>query len=362
MEIAPLRHKHLDDLPLWIDRAQVLECVGVLPETADVRTFSFQTPSDSWFRYAPGQFVTLELPTDQGAILRTYTLSSSPSRPLSVSVTVKAQPGSVAGRWMFENVREGVRLKAYGPAGTFTFERHPAERYLFVSAGSGVTPMMSMTRWLYDYGRRTDIKFIHCARTPSDIIFRRELELMMERVPEIDVTFVVERPDPHGIWTGYRGRLNSLMLELIAPDYQDREVFCCGPAPFMQGVREILTASGFPMERHHEESFQAPDEDAPIAPGADPASAPSESAVIRFAQAEIEATCSEDETILQVAKANGLNIPSGCQFGVCGTCKTLKLSGEVQMMHNGGITEDEIAEGFILACCSKPIGRVEVEV
>ncbi len=70
MEIAPLRHKHIDELPLWIDRAQVLECVGVLPETADVRTFSFQTPSDSWFRYAPGQFVTLELPTDQGTILR----------------------------------------------------------------------------------------------------------------------------------------------------------------------------------------------------------------------------------------------------------------------------------------------------
>jgi stachydrine N-demethylase, reductase component len=359
---ALLRHKHIDDLPQWNDKVQVLECVGVLPETRDVRTFSFQTPSDSWFRYAPGQFVTLELPTENGVVMRTYTLSSSPSRPLSVSVTVKAQNDSIGGRWMFDNVREGVRLKAYGPAGSFTFEQHPAERYLFVSAGSGVTPMMSMTRWLYDYGRKTDIKFIHCARSPSDIIFRRELELMMERVPEIDVSFIVERPDPHGIWTGYRGRVNSLMLELIAPDYHDREVFCCGPAPFMQGVRDILNASGFAMARYHEESFQAPVDTAEMVPQGDIVPEEGKSAAIRFTEAGFEVECEETDTILSIAKANGLNIPSGCQFGVCGTCKTRKVSGNVHMVHNGGIRDDEIEDGYILACCSKPIGRVEVEV
>lgn len=357
-----LRHKHLDELPLWNDKVQVLECVGVLPETPDVRTFSFQTPDDSWFRYAPGQFVTLELPTANGVVMRTYTLSSSPSRPFSVSVTVKAQADSVAGRWMFDNVREGVRLKAYGPSGTFTFHHHPADRYLFVSAGSGVTPMMSMTRWLYDYGRKADVKFVHCARAPSDIIFRRELELMTERVPEIDVTFIVERPDPHGVWTGYRGRINSLMLELIAPDYHDREVFCCGPAPFMQGVRDILNASGFAMARYHEESFQAPVEALDLTPIEDDLPKEGKGAVIRFAGAGFEVDCEETDTILQVAKANGLNIPSGCQFGVCGTCKTMKLSGVVHMVHNGGIRDDEIEDGYILACCSKPIGRVEVEV
>ncbi|WP_223998273.1 hybrid-cluster NAD(P)-dependent oxidoreductase [Aureimonas sp. SA4125] len=361
MTSAP-RHKHLDEMRPWNDQVQVLECVAVLPETRDVMTFSFQTPDESWFRYHPGQFITLELPMPGGPMLRTYTLSSSPSRPLSVTVTVKAQAGSMASRWMFDNVREGVRLKAYGPAGIFTFHNHPADRYLFISAGSGITPMMSMTRWLYDYARHTDIKFIHCARSPSDIIFRAELERMAARVNDIDLAWIVERADPFDAWTGYKGRINSLMLELIASDYHEREIFCCGPAVFMQAVRDILNAAGFDMTHYHEESFSAPlaEELGPVG-AEDVIPEEGKGARVVFATSGLEAACTETDTILQVAKGLGLNIPSACQFGVCGTCKTKKISGEVHMVHNGGIRDDEVEEGYILACCSKPIGRVEVE-
>lgn len=357
------RHKHLDEMPPWNDKVQVLECVAVLPETRDVMTFSFQAPDESWFRYIPGQFVTLELPMPDGPMLRTYTLSSSPSRPLSVSVTVKAQADSTVSRWMFDNVHEGVKLKAYGPAGVFSFHNHPAERYLFISAGSGITPMMSMTRWLYDYARHTDIKFIHCARSPSDIIFRAELERMATRVPDIDLAWIVEQADRYDVWTGYKGRINSLMLELIAPDYRGREVFCCGPAVFMQAVRDILNASGFDMAHYHEESFAAPveTESEVLASAGDVIPEEGKGARVVFRASGLEAACTETDTILQVAKGLGLNIPSACQFGVCGTCKTMKISGEVHMVHNGGIRDDEIEEGYILACCSKPIGRVEVE-
>ncbi|MBC8131120.1 MAG: hybrid-cluster NAD(P)-dependent oxidoreductase [Rhizobiaceae bacterium] len=356
------RHKHLDEMPVWDDRAQVLECVAVLPETRDVMTFSFQTEDRSWFRYLPGQFVTLELPMPGGPELRTYTLSSSPSRPLSVSVTVKAQADSVVSRWMFDNVHEGVKLKAYGPAGIFSFHNDPAESYLFISAGSGITPMMSMTRWLYDDARHTDITFVHCARSPSDIIFRAELERMASRVPDINLAWIVEQADRYDAWTGYKGRINSLMLELIAPDYRQREVFCCGPAVFMQAVRDILQAAGFDMAHYHEESFSAPVETQSEALTSDDAM-PEEGALasVVFATSGLEATCTAADTILSVAKGLGLNIPSACQFGVCGTCKTMKISGEVHMVHNGGIRDDEIEEGYILACCSKPIGRVEVE-
>ena len=74
------------------------------------------------------------------------------------------------------------------------------------------------------------------------------------------------------------------------------------------------------------------------------------------------ATCNESDTVLVAAKAAGLNIPNGCNFGVCGTCKIQKLSGEVHMVHNGGISADDIEAGYILACCSRPVGRVEVAV
>jgi ferredoxin-NADP reductase len=362
MLMAP-QYKHLDESRPWNDRAQLLECVMIIPECANVKTFCFQTTDESWFRYMPGQFITLELPIPDGTQLRTYTLSSSPSRPLCVSVTVKAQRDSVGSRWMLDHLKVGDRLKAYGPAGIFSFYNHPAQKYLFVSAGSGVTPMTSMSRWLFDYGRHTDIVFINCARRPSEIIFRNEIERMSMRVPDIKLAWVVEEPDPYDVWTGFRGRLNGLMLELIAPDYFEREIFCCGPTPFMQGVRDILNAAGFDMAHYHEESFQAPvrsEVDTPahqdVIPDGDV------SACLVFATSGVEAACTQTDTILDVAQRSGLNVPHACLFGVCGTCKVRRLAGETHMVHNGGITDADIVDGWILACCTRPLGRVEIEV
>ena len=113
---------------------------------------------------------------------RTYTISSSPSRPTSLTITVKAQPDSIGTRWMLDYLRPGMRLKATGPAGVFSYLHHPAKKYLFISAGSGVTPMVSMLTHMYDGGRDPDIVFINCARRPSEIIFRQRLEMMSSRI------------------------------------------------------------------------------------------------------------------------------------------------------------------------------------
>ena len=348
--------------PAWTD-AEALEGAMVVPETADSATFTFRAPSGAWFDYQPGQFLTLDLPLPGGNVQRTYTISSSPSRPLSVGVTVKAQTGSLATRWMLDHLRPGMRIRAYGPAGVFTNHRHPAGKYLFISAGSGITPMMSMTTWMWDSGEMPDIVFVHAARTPSEIIFRQRLEGMADRVPGLQLRFTVEETDPFRTWTGYRGRLNQIMLGLMAPDYLEREVFCCGPEPFMQAVRDMLGALGFDMERYHQESFAAPARNEAEVPVLDDV-VPDETAraEVVFALSGVSAPCTETDTVLAVAKASGLNIPSGCTFGLCGTCKVMKTEGEVHMVHNGGITEDEIEEGYILACCSHPMGRVVVAV
>ncbi|WP_275055973.1 hybrid-cluster NAD(P)-dependent oxidoreductase [Cereibacter azotoformans] len=343
--------------------AEPLECAMVVPETADCATFTFRAPSGAWFDYQPGQFVTLDLPLPGGNVQRTYTISSSPSRPLSISITVKAQPGSVGGRWMLDHLRPGMRLGAWGPAGIFSSLRHPAAKYLFISAGSGITPMMSMATWAWDSGEMPDITFVHAARRPSDIIFRDRLEQFANRVPGLQLRFTVEEPDPFRTWPGYRGRLSQIMLGLMAPDYLEREVFCCGPAPFMQAVREMLVSLGYDMARYHQESFGAPVHSEAEAPEINDVS-PVETAraEILFATSGVTATCAETDTVLAVARRAGLNIPSGCTFGLCGTCKVKKRSGDVHMVHNGGISDDDVAEGWILACCSNPMGRVEVEV
>ncbi|SHI65784.1 hybrid-cluster NAD(P)-dependent oxidoreductase [Wenxinia saemankumensis] len=346
-------------LAFWSDD-EPLECVSRLPEAPNTVTFTFQAPSGALFRYRPGQFITLELPVPGGPLHRTYTISSSPSRPTSLTITVRAQPDSIGTRWMLDRLQPGMRLKATGPGGTFSHLDHPARKYLFISAGSGITPMVSMVTHMYDAGRDPDIVFINCARRPSEILFRQRMEMMASRITGIELAWVVAQTDPYQPWTGYRGRFNQLLLGLAAPDYLEREVFCCGPEAFMTAVREALAGLGYDMDRYHQESFQAPvgrtgdvpegvilDEDA--------------QAEVEFAVSGRTIRCAETETLLAAARGAGLVIPSGCTFGVCGTCKVRKTEGQVHMVHNGGITEEDIAEGYILACCSNPLGRVVIE-
>lgn len=346
---------------MWTDD-EPLECCSVVPEAPNTATVSFVAPSGALFRYLPGQFLTLELPVPGGPVWRTYTISSSPSRPLGVSLTVKAQTNSVATRWMLDNLRPGVQIRAKGPAGTFVLAPGAREKYLFISAGSGITPSVSMTAHLFDRGTGIDVVLVNCARRPSELICRRTLELMASRVPSIKLHFIVEE-DPFDVWTGYRGRLNQIMLGAIAPDYLDRHVYCCGPEPFMKNVRDMLNALGFDMSRYFQESFTQPvhtDTDGPEIDDFVPDAA--RSAEVVFETSGVTAPCDETDTILHIAKSAGINIPSGCTFGVCGTCKIRKLSGNVHMVHSGGISDEDIEAGYILACCSRPIVRVSLDV
>lgn len=350
-----------EDTPWWTDE-ELLQCVMVIPEAPNVRTFAFRAPSGGSFRYRPGQFLTFELPLPDGPIYRTYSISSSPSQSLSISITVKAQANSKGSRWMIDNLRPGATLKVTGPAGVFTLPHQPDGKYLFIAAGSGVTPLMSMLSFLFDRGEEPDVAFIVCARRPSELIFRSRLEHMASRIPGIKLHFVVNKEDQYTVWTGYRGRLNQLMLGLMAPDYLEREVFCCGPETFMQSVRDMLHALGYDMENYFQESFCAPTLQETQIDLDDVVPQDDVSAEVVFAASRVTAQCTQTDTVLAVAKATGLNIPSGCTFGICGTCKVKKLAGEVHMVHNGGISEEDIESGYILACCSNPLGQVEIEV
>ncbi|MFT3987659.1 MAG: hybrid-cluster NAD(P)-dependent oxidoreductase [Aestuariivirga sp.] len=344
----------------WDAATQRLVVTGIMDEAPDVKTFTFRPERPGWFRYLPGQFITLELPVPGEPLMRTYTLSSSPSRPHAISVTVKAQKDSLGTRWMFNNLKPGSHLRAYGPAGDFTHHRHIASRYLFISAGSGITPMMSMLRWMADCEPNADVMFLNCARRPDELIFRRELEFLASRMPGLSLGLLVEeRPPLHG-WAGASGRIDSARLTMLAPDFRGREVFCCGPDPFMSSVRTILEQNGFAMAHYHQESFgTAPKQEEPAA--AVPSIQPDVSHTIRFLKSGIEAQCAPGKTILETARKARVRIPAACEAGLCGTCKITKRSGDVLMDHNGGILDDEIAEGFILACCSKPQSDLEID-
>jgi ferredoxin-NADP reductase len=348
-----------NDYKPWDSHQEELVCTRIAQDSSDVKTFYFQTVSPSWFRYAPGQFVTLEIQIDGQWHSRCYTWSSSPSRPVCLSITVKAESAGTVSRWLHQRLRIGDRVRARGPCGLFSLQHHPAGKYLFLAGGVGITPLMSMARWLFDLGRQADVSFVQCARTPADLLFRDELESFSTRMPDFRVALVCERPNPIGAWTGYGGRLDRNMLALICPDVAEREIFCCGPAPYMAAVRAMLQLAGFDMARYHEESFAAP-----LPAAADPVigssadAGASQGAYVKFAASGVTAQCRQTDTLLDVAREAGLYIPSACQFGVCGTCKVRKLEGAVMMVASGGITVEDEQAGWVLACCSRPVGLV----
>jgi ferredoxin-NADP reductase len=349
--------------PLWDpEEDDRLVCRAAYDETQDVKTFVFAPPKPRLFRYASGQYLTFAFPTGPEPTYRCYTLSSAPTRPETVSITVKRTEGGPVSGWLHANLKAGDVVRATGPIGEFSTDLHPCEKRLFLSGGSGVTPLMSMVRADHDRAEDPDTIFVHCARTPRDIVFRKELDWSTERRARLQVAHVVESASCEPGWSGLRGRISRPALVLLAPDVLEREVFCCGPRPFMAAVRGILSEVGHDPARYHEESFAFED----LAPAAGPELAPAEALetrlhTITFAKSGRTVACDEATTILAAARAAGLRLPSSCTRGLCGTCKTRKVSGEVEMVHQGGIRQREIDAGLILICCSKPRGDVTVE-
>ena len=201
------------------DTDDTLVCCHVRQETHDVKSFFFRAPAERAFVFEPGQFITLELDIDGEAINRCYTISSPPTRPHTISITVKRVPGGKVSNWLHDNLQPGSQVRVLGPSGEFTCARHPARKFLFLSAGSGVTPLMSMSRAHHELGEDSDIVFVHSARTPDDIIFARELDLIASNQTNFRTAFVCERVGARTNWPGVTGFLTLPLLKLIAPDF-----------------------------------------------------------------------------------------------------------------------------------------------
>jgi glycine betaine catabolism B len=379
------------------DTDETLVCCHVRQETHDVKSFFFKAPSERTFVFEPGQFITLELDIDGEQINRCYTISSSPTRPHTISITVKRVPGGKVSNWLHDNVVAGSTVRVLGPAGEFTCARHPARKMLFLSAGSGITPLMSMSRAHHELGDDADIVFVHSARTPDDIIFSRELDLIASNQNNFRTSFVVERVGARTGWPGITGFLSLPLLKLIAPDFMEREIFTCGPAPYMKAVRDLLDEGGFDRKHYHEESFSfgvveevaaelatahvaealathtdfaesrehavgfAPDPAVEVAPLVEDVPLVDTTFKVSFAKSRRDIDCGSGENVLDAAKKAGVRLPSSCTQGMCGTCKVKLVSGSVAMKHAGGIRQREIDQGMVLLCCSKPLTDLVVD-
>ncbi|MGB3637557.1 MAG: FHA domain-containing protein [Rivularia sp. (in: cyanobacteria)] len=362
-EMQLLENQSKSQVKAWRSPTLLARCVRVIDETPDVKTFTFVAEPSVEFTYQPGQFVTLNLEINGKTIKRAYSISSTPSRPHSIDITVKratppnnvpdAPPGLVS-NWFHDNLQAGSQVKIGSPLGDFSCIEHPSSKILFISAGSGITPMMSMSRWLLDTNAGSDIVFFHSARTADDIVFRQELELMTSRYANFQLATTLTREDSNSSPGGRVGRFSKSMLKEIAPDFAERTVYVCGSEAFTQQVKEILQELKFPMENYYAESFGKPKKKKKENQLQLQKTTVSQTLVL--AKSGVELTYDSEDTILETAEKEGIELPSMCKMGACHKCKLRLLEGEVHYDEN-----PECEEGHILTCIAQPVGRVVIE-
>lgn len=342
---------------------KTLQCCAVIDETHDVKTFVFGCADFSALSFEPGQFITVSPIIAGQSVSRCYTISSSPTRPFALSITVKRVPGGTVSNWLHDHLKTGDTLLASGPAGSFTPVGRPAAKLLYLSAGSGVTPLMSMTRASFDMAARLDIVFVHSARTPVDIIFHAELNRMQALMPGLRVLNICEGRGVEADWAGPIGRLDLALLQEQVPDFKEREVFTCGPQGYMDAIRSLLEQGGFDFRHYHQESFDiAVLDEAPLIEQTPVLDRQAGVFTVTLSRSGKTFSMPGNQTILSAAKKAGAIVPSSCSQGVCGTCKTALLQGTVEMNHNGGIRQREIDKGLRLLCCSKPTSDLVIDL
>ncbi len=357
----------------WTQGPVRLRCVSVISETHDVKTFSFVATERCRFQYLPGQAATLELDLDGQRVVRTYTISSTPSRPDLLSFTIKRVPHGLVSNWLNDHVRPGFELTVRGPHGRFSWVAQPSERALFISAGSGITPLLSMIRYIYDIGAAVDLVFWHAARTLEDRIAHDELSWLAGRLPCFRLVYCLSRQASE--WSGLAGRVTLAKLQASVPDFVERTVFLCGPKDFMRTTETILRDAGLPAERLLSESFgERRASSTPVAPSTSPGeptqhfalamprpSAVAEAHTVELRRSGITLRVT-GEPILVAVESAGVSVASSCRSGSCGTCKVRKVSGDMLMDEEAGLEPAARADGFVLLCVGHPTSAVVLDI
>jgi ferredoxin-NADP reductase len=347
-------------------------------ETDDTCSLRLEIPKDATnqFRYDPGQFVHIECNVGDQKVVRSYSLSSAPSVDSHFQITVKEIPGGALSPSLVRTVEPGDILEVSLPQGRFFEDKaERAHHYLLFGAGSGVTPLFSILKWVLSRERGDRVTLFFASRRETTVIFLKELQELEARYGErLQVVHVLTRASE--AWRGERGRMNgetvTQLLTAYVPASSLPEVaYLCGPVPFMDEVTLALEKRGLPRGNIRRESFTVAEalsasdlteeNTVRVLPsGAEPApSAPCESLMVRIDGQEAEVRVGPGETILAAILRQGLDAPFSCQEGTCLSCMCRVEAGAVRMKDYEaiGLTEEELGVGVALACLSRPDAR-----
>ena len=346
----PLRTSHYVELlnPLWAGHALKARVVKVWDETKDARTLTLK-PGFNWRSYRAGQHIRIGVPVDGINYIRTYTISSPPERNDGCfTITVKAIAGGRISNHLVRNVKVGSFLPIGLPQGDFYLPDSRPVKPLFITAGSGITPAMSMLESMIAKDRMRDTVHIHYAPHEFDAIFEKRLKNIANEhsLYKLNQVFTHE----YGEHKQSKGYFHAEQLEKLCPDWRERETYACGPQPLIDAMEKHYALED--MTRHlHIERFSA-----------HLAKVPKEAVggKVVFAKSGIEVQADANTALLRVAEDNGMNPPHGCRMGICHTCNTTLLSGCVRDLRTGKLLNE--VGSMVQTCVCAAAGDCELDL
>jgi ferredoxin-NADP reductase len=324
--------------PLWSTRELRGRIERIEPETPDAATVLIK-PGYRWDGHRPGQYLRIGVDIQGRRHWRAYSLTSAPGRADGcISITVKNVDEGQVSPYLVRHGREGAIVSLGGVEGDFVLPDPAPEKLLFISAGSGITPIMSMLRSL---GEPSDAVLLHSARKPEDVIFGAELRALDRRHAGFRL---------HERHTRRDGRIAPEHLDELCPDWREREAFVSGPGDLLDALDEHWERHG-DAARLHMERFQ---------PKLLTEGAEGEGGTIVFLTSDREVEADGTQPILVAGEEAGLELPYGCREGICHTCVGTLRSGRLRDLRNGKVcgTDGET----VRTCINAPEGRVEIEL
>lgn len=318
--------------PAWIKGAARAKVVAVRRQTARSVTLTLE-PNAAFAGFSAGQHINLSVEINGRRRTRPYSPASAEGSRL-IELTVGLHDGGLVSTYLYKNATPGMTVGLDSVGGDFVMPADRPRRILFVSGGSGITPVLSMLRTLKAEGFTGEAAFIHYARSAHEACYRDELDTM----PGVRVLHGYTRSDTGADLDGYFAP-HHLSAAITEPD----AIFVCGPPALVDAVREVRPDA-------RSESF--------VPPGF---AMPTEATggTVTFTGSGVEVSDS-GQTLLEQAEAAGLNPESGCRMGICFSCTRPKTRGAVRNLLNGAVSTEDCED--IRICVSAPVGDVEIDL